>query len=224
MTGGIAKVMTNEELIRIPIRESGEPLVNIAEKVRNAVIDIENISKNEQNIPDGTCMLRLTAVIMLKSAAIALPKGFRFRITDGYRPIEAQKKLYNQVMEEIRVKNPQLSEEELCTETDKWVANPKVVPPHTTGGALDLTILDGNGNELDMGTPINTVSPMANMVCDSLSANQASNRQLLITTMVSAGFVGNPREWWHWSYGDRRWASVNRTNALYGSVGDESVH
>ena len=218
MTGGIAKIMSNDELMNIPIEECGEPLVNIAEHTDRVVFEIEEISRKEQDVDEGTCMLRLFAAQMLGIAGSELPKGYKFKVVDGYRPMSAQRKLYSEVFGQLKSKHPEMDDAAVADETDRWVANPKVVPPHTTGGAVDLTVIEENGIELDIGTPINTVSPKAKTMCDGLSKEQQANRYLLIATMINAGFVNNPREWWHWSYGDRRWASVNGTHAVYGPI------
>ena len=44
------------------------------------------------------------------------------------------------------------SKEKIREETSKIVAPIDIVPPHSTGGTIDLTIIRSNGNQLKMGT------------------------------------------------------------------------
>ena len=106
------------------------------------------------------------------------------------------------------------------------VADPKLVPPHTTGGAVDCTLMDTNSAEkLDMGdTPFNAGSQAVcsgkqHMWSDNISAQAQANRRLLYEVMWKAGFTAWVAEWWHFSYGDQLWALVReKPYAMYGSV------
>jgi D-alanyl-D-alanine dipeptidase len=76
--------------------------------------------------------------------------------------------------------------------------------------ALDLTILDPAGRELDMGTGFDDMTPLSHPALEEgflrsgeLSADQLANRRLLRDAMDQAGFVGIDTEWWHFDCGDR---------------------
>ena len=106
--------------------------------------------------------------------------------------------------------------------------DPCLPPPHSTGGAVDLTLLDSHGDQLNMGGDIDCIGPVSNpnyfeeSIGDS---NQLFNsrRQLLSKVMSIAGFVQHPKEWWHFSFGDQLWAwTMNYSNAIYGRWVDES--
>ena len=60
-------------------------------------------------------------------------------------------------------------------------------------------------------------------ICSSVWDNEidieVNRRELLINIMTKVGFVNYPLEWWHWSYGDRYWAAVNKTESIYGAEG-----
>ncbi|XLM22424.1 dipeptidase, partial [Chromobacterium piscinae] len=104
---------------------------------------------------------------------------------------------------------PELDEAQLLREASLYVA-PPAVAPHPTGGALDVTLIDATGMELDMGCPFNADSEESAGACytdnPGLSDQARANRAVLIRAMQAAGFVNYPSEWWHWSYGDRYWA------------------
>jgi D-alanyl-D-alanine dipeptidase len=79
-----------------------------------------------------------------------------------------------------------------------------------TGGAVDLTLCDPDGVELDMGTAVDATPEASHNACNTAADNipdeARHNRRILVSALRSAGMVNYPTEWWHWSYGDRYWA------------------
>lgn len=214
-----SRLVTDMELSRINVAECGEKLVNIADVDSQIVIDMEEVSKSELSLRDNVCYVRKSVADRLKNVRLSLPNNLTLKLVDGYRPLSAQRKIYNQVFNEIKVKNRRFSHSRLVKETDKFVGNPdKIIPPHTTGGALDLTLVDKKGKELDMGAKINSISKNARTCSPDISKKASANRSILIKHMQIFGFVNYPLEWWHWSYGDNYWAAVNRTKAKYGAL------
>ena len=106
----------------------------------------------------------------------------------------------------------------------KFVSEPieeKDVPPvHTTGGAVDVTILDSNGNELEMGSGFDEFSDRTYTAYYENSKDERirKNRRLLYGVMTKAGFSNLPSEWWHYDYGNRFWAYYNNQPAIYRGV------
>lgn len=91
-----------------------------------------------------------------------------------------------------------------------YLANPERGSIHSYGMALDLTILDEAGRELDMGTGFDDMTELSHPALEEglvaaghLSEAQVANRQLLRDAMMQAGFVGINTEWWHFDCGDR---------------------
>ena len=107
---------------------------------------------------ESRCFARREVAEMLYKAADMLPAGYRFRLWDVWRPFALQKELFESYSEKITKEFhlEELSEEERVAEISKFVANPKpdrVYPPaHTTGAAIDLTIVGPDGKELEFGT------------------------------------------------------------------------
>src|SRR6202034_170784 len=102
----------------------------------------------------------------------------------------------------------------LAAEATKYVAKPEGAPPHSTGGAVDVTLRSGEGGELDMGSTSDD-TPLRNgsrnyMHSRMITEIARQNRAMLAAAMVDAGFVNYPAEWWHWSYGDQYWAFRSR--------------
>ena len=96
------------------------------------------------------------------------------------------------------------------TELRMYLADPQRGSIHSFGMALDITILDQDGRELDMGTGFDDLSEKSHPALESqllergeITHEHSANRQLLRDAMTHAGFVGINSEWWHFDCGDR---------------------
>lgn len=172
------------------------------------------------------CKLRKGVYEKLLKAAGLLPTGYRIRIYDAWRPFALQEELYNAYLQDL-IKYFHL--EDASEETrNKVVAQyislpipcPEVPPVHTTGGAVDVTLLDTQGRELDMGTGFDDFSDKAHTAYFENGGNiiARDNRRLLFDVMTRAGFTNLPSEWWHYDFGDRFWAYYNQCPAIYRGV------
>lgn len=123
------------------------------------------------------------------------PKGLGLKIWDGYRPLSAQKKMWD-------VCAKQFPDE---TERENYISNPSKGGRHTRGTTVDVTIIDlATGRELDMGTGFDEFSKKAWKDFDQLSAAVKKNRALLDHVMAKHGFNGIKSEWWHFDFKDWR--------------------
>lgn len=116
---------------------------------------------------------------------------YRLVIFDTLRPRSVQWVLWKQVA---------------GTDQQKYVANPRGGSIHNYGFAVDLSIIDGSGRELDMGTGFDDFTELAQPRYEEkflkegrLSENQIRNRLLLRQVMVEAGFQSLRVEWWHFN-------------------------
>lgn len=174
----------------------------------------------------NNCFVREEVYHMLCDAAKMLPKGYRFRIWDAWRPFLLQQELYTEyasdIIREFRLQN--YSKEQQKAVIRKFVSDPiedrEVPPVHTTGGAIDLTIIDSEGNELDMGSGFDEFTDRTYTAyyenCKDVIVRR--NRRLLYGVMTKVGFTNLPSEWWHYDYGDRFWAYYNNKPAIYRGV------
>ena len=96
------------------------------------------------------------------------------------------------------------------TDLRMYLADPVRGSIHSFGMALDITLLDGEGRELDMGTGFDDLTERSHPALEGallargeLSQAQVDNRQLLRDAMTQAGFHGINSEWWHFDCGDR---------------------
>lgn len=171
------------------------------------------------------CYVRESVAAKLVEAQNLLPKGVRFKIYDGYRSIKVQQTLWNMYRQQIKDKYPNLSDEELDFKTAFFVSKPSldITKPslHNTGGAIDLTLIDENGKELNMGTDFDdfTNKSWTNHF-EQYDCNEevCQNRRTLYNAMILAGFTNLPSEWWHYDYGTKFWAHFKNTDILYGGI------
>ncbi len=186
-----------------------------------------------QGVPGSlkSCYVRKSVASKLRLAQSWLPKGLKFKIYDGYRPIEVQQRLWNFYRNDLKIKNPDASDEELDKLTGFFVSKPSYdefhPSLHNTGGAVDLTIVTDNGCALNMGTLFDDFSDRAwtNHFEVHTKCNEVKhNRRLLYNAMIQAGFTNLPSEWWHYDYGTKFWAYFNQKDALYKGILHHNMH
>jgi D-alanyl-D-alanine dipeptidase len=154
-----------------------------------------------------------------------LPTGIKLLIKECYRPMWVQKISWDEYSAFLRQKFPDWDQLQLDIECSKLNA-PLDVAPHTTGAAVDLTLVDSSGAWLEMGSEFNA-SPLETdgatyTAAENISAIAKVNRKILINAMTKAGFVNYPTEWWHWSYGDKYWALLTgQPRAIFASLKTE---
>jgi D-alanyl-D-alanine dipeptidase len=129
------------------------------------------------------CLLRPEPARAIATAHAKLQKqGLGLKMFDCYRPRPYQQRLWD------KVPNPD------------YVTPPAKGSMHSRGAAVDLTIVDAQGNELPMGTPYDFFGVEAHTDYTKLSAEVLKNRELLRKTMEEVGFKGIRTEWWHFSF------------------------
>jgi len=145
----------------------------------------------------------------LTDAARRLPIGLTFRVIEGHRSPADQKMIIAAYSARLLDDHPDLSGAELARLSSRFAA-PIEVAPHVAGAAVDLTLADEEGAEIDLGTPVDATPEDSGGACcfdaPGLSPSARFSRLLLAEALGAAGFVNYPTEWWHWSYGDRYWA------------------
>jgi D-alanyl-D-alanine dipeptidase len=207
-----------EELNRIKIKDNGEPLVEILKLCPEITF-----AADHPRFPGAprTCWARKTVAEMMCRAQSHLPDGLHLEIQDAWRSPESQMKLFTLLSNELRSKNPAWTESELLEHANQFVANPFISapPPHTTGGAVDVTVMNAAGEMLDMTSPYGWSEISAPTSYTGISKEARRNRHILIEAMSKAGFSNYLGEWWHWSYGDSAWAlRAGLDTAIYGEA------
>ena len=132
------------------------------------------------------------AKALLRASQEASSIGLKLVIFDALRPTEAQWKLWNH------------------TPDPNFLANPERGSPHSRGVAIDLSLLDQNGNQLEMGTEFDAFTPLSHHGNKEISIIARKNRLLLLGIMTSAGWDYYKNEWWHYQlFESRKYPLIN---------------
>jgi D-alanyl-D-alanine dipeptidase len=157
--------------------------------------------------------------------------NWQIKIFDAYRPVEVQQFMVEYTFAEVvREQGLKLSELSQSQQQGIWEQvyqfwavpsfNPATPPPHSTGAAIDVTLVDETGQAVNMGTEIDEISPASHPdyyanTPEPTKQTYHTRRQLLCDVMVSSGFSRHPTEWWHFSQGDQMWAWCNQGNSAH---------
>ena len=129
------------------------------------------------------CFLRYIAAKDLVAAhKEAKQKGFRMKLYDCYRPHSVQVKMWNLM--------PVVG----------YVADPATGSRHNRGTAIDVSLIDSIGKEIEMGTKHDFFGKEAHTFYPYFSKKIRSNRLLLRKIMTNHNFSGINSEWWHFSH------------------------
>ena len=117
---------------------------------------------------------------LARAVALARPLGLRLRLFDAFRPAAVQRALF------AALPDP------------RYIADPASGSSHTRGIAVDLSLADGGGTALDMGTAVDDMRPLSRHGEITLPAEAQRNRLLLRGLMHCAGWDPYEPEWWHY--------------------------
>ncbi len=178
-------VVSNNFSKNLPI-VNDTTFVNIKDYSKDFVYDMKYATSDnflKAKVYDcAECFLRLKTVKAIVQANEAFMKmGYKIKFFDCYRPLDIQNKMWK------IVSNP------------SYVADPSKGSIHNRGGAVDITLVDFNGKELDMGTSFDFFGVEAGHDYFNLSPEILANRELLKKTMKENGFNALDSEWWHYN-------------------------
>jgi D-alanyl-D-alanine dipeptidase len=159
-------------------------LIEISELTHPIKLDLRYATSNnftEQIIyKKSLCLIHKDALVCLEKAiTLAAKQNFKLKIFDIFRPRAAQQALWDLFPNEM------------------YVMPPEKGSVHTRAVAVDLTLVDSEGQELNMGTPFDDFTEQSHHGAQ-LSASIEYNRYLLLGIMITAGFDFYKNEWWHY--------------------------
>ncbi len=128
------------------------------------------------------CMLQYDTVLMLKKAIERFRRdGYMVVIYDAYRPTSVQQRWFDVVR------------------VHKWVANPSIGMGgvHDRGTAIDMSLIDKDGNELEMPTPMHTFTNDSARSSENMTETARQNMNYMTSVMINCGFTYINSEWWH---------------------------
>ncbi len=167
--------------------KKNDEFVDVEKLSSNFILDMKYATSDnflkEQVYACAKCYVRNeVAQALLAASKDLMRQGYRIKLFDCYRPHSVQKKMWK------IVPNP------------GYVANPKGGSVHNRGAAIDITLTDLKGNELDMGTAFDHFGKEARHSYAQLPKEVIANRKLLRTTMEKHGFTIIKSEWWHYNF------------------------
>jgi D-alanyl-D-alanine dipeptidase len=198
-------LLSDPRVSAVPVTDNREPLVPL-----------------DASFGPARALVRQGVATRLAAAQTLLSGGLRIRVVEGHRSVADQQAIIARYSAEVCASRPGVSPGDLARLVSRFVA-PLEVAPHVAGAAVDLTLVDAHGDEVEMGSPIDATPEQSAGACwfdaPGISPFARSHRRLLSTVLTWSGLVNYPTEWWHWSYGDRYWAlTTGAPAALYGPV------
>ena len=174
---GVTPVMVKNELIDL--------------KLRLPDAEYEQLFNTENNVVGEPLYGKRTVFLAQKGMADKLMQaydmfkadGYTLKFYDAYRPLSAQKRLFDVV------------------QNSSWIADPSTTASnHNRGAAVDIALIDdATGEELAFPTPMHTFSKEAARTCTTWTEEQAANVDYMTNIMVECGFSTIKSEWWHFS-------------------------
>ncbi len=167
-----------------PADPSSEALVDVGAVDPRIVIDLKYATPDnftgQRLYAVARCLLRKSVALRLRRVQDRLVRqGVGLKIYDGYRPLSVQRRMWELVPD------------------PKYVADPAKGSRHNRGAAVDVTLVDAEGRELEMPTAYDDFTPAAHRDYTGGSTESLHHRQMLTDAMVAAGFKGLDSEWWH---------------------------
>lgn len=210
----------------LPIVECGEPLVPVAGPHLVLADPHPYVALGAPYGGVSPWFLRKSVVAALNRAAADLQlvkPGWRILLTDALRPVAVQRFMVDWQLRELAAAEglevADLSEADrvrlMAVVATIWAMpsdDPATPPPHSTGAALDCTLLDEHGQPVAMGGEIDQVGEVSKPgfydAMPGVAARFAANRALLCQILEAQGFRRHPAEWWHFGLGDQLWAWI----------------
>ena len=169
-------------LLDITKEVDSNAFVNLRNYSNDFVFDMKYATADnflkEKVYPCDECFLRVKTVkALLEANKSFIEKGFKIKLYDCYRPRAIQKKMWRIVPDA------------------NFVANPKKGSIHNRGGAVDISLVDSVGNELNMGTTFDFFGEEASHNYQNLSDEILANRKFLKDIMLQNNFRIFESEW-----------------------------
>ena len=172
---------------------SKSDMVRLDNVVKDIVIDLkyattDNIVGKQVYESNVAYLRKGTADKLNKANQLLLKQGYRIKIWDAYRAQKYQQILYDSA-------------------TDRYYfMDPKIGSNHTRGSAVDITLVNAEGDEVDMPSGFDEMSTKAARTYTKATPEQKKNALLLENAMKSSGFIPLQKEWWHFDDTDKSYS------------------
>ncbi len=170
------------------MKNTNNQLVNLAAVCPSLILDIIYATANNffgcPVYSKAVCFLHAIPAKALVAVQEELSfQGLGLKVYDGYRPLSIQQLMWERVQDERYISNPAVNRGR-----------------HPRGTAVDVTLVDRIGQELEMPSGFDEFSERAHSNYDGGPKAALQNRKLLSDVMQKHGFQVYPFEWWHFDY------------------------
>ena len=203
---GVASTTLGKTKAEVSAHPSGKAidLVDIKEVNRRIVVDMKYASEDnftkKKLYDSNTCFLRKSTAVKLDAVQKELERmNLGLKVWDCYRPLAVQRIFWAILPDE------------------RYVANPETGSRHNRASAVDLTLVDSQGKDVQMPTGFDDFSPRADHGYQDLPDQVIRNRELLKGLMEKTGFISLPEEWWH--YDDDKWVQFDLMDVRFQDLG-----
>lgn len=174
------------DLATMPYHDNDE-FVNVLDYIPDLVVDLKYATTDNfvgEVIYHSTAVyLRYGTVLKLMKVQAALrEQGMLLKLWDGFRSVNAHKRLWDTFPDADYVADPATGGSS-----------------HSRGNTVDVTLVDAYGQELTMPTGFDDFTVLADRDYSDCSEVAAENATMLQTLMEENGFQGYEAEWWHFS-------------------------
>jgi zinc D-Ala-D-Ala dipeptidase len=175
-------------MVEIKRRAAAHGLVSLTDVDPTILVDLryarrDNVTGHILYPPNLPCLVTFRTARKLQKAQTWLKeRGYSLRVWDAWRPPEAHLKLWNKAASGLYVSNP----------SKGW-------SKHCFGRAVDVTLTDLEGKEMEMPSEFDDFSPQAYFVYRGPDDEIGHRLRLLQKAMGQAGFTYLDTEWWHFN-------------------------
>ena len=127
------------------------------------------------------CLLRDPVARSIQRAQDALKtQGYGLKLFDCYRPLSVQKAMWK------------------IFPDGRYVANPATGSHHNRGAAVDVTLVDSQGRDLEMPSEFDEFTDRAHRNSPAMTDTARKHVQILTTALEAQGLTTIDSEWWHY--------------------------
>jgi D-alanyl-D-alanine dipeptidase len=175
---------TNEKKEEVNLLDQLVDLRTVDPTIKTKVVfATEENFTGEVLYPLNLCMIQKGTAEKLKAAQALFQKdGYSIIVYDAYRPYSVSVKLFEIVKNPIYIADP--------------VNNPS---RHNRGSAVDISLADSTGKEVEMPSPMHTFDSTASRSNPNMSQEARRNMDYMTEIMLQCGFVKYEYEWWHFN-------------------------
>lgn len=175
-----------EEIKEIDYNKELNGLVPLSNYDNSFVIDLKYATENnftgKRVYKANVCALQKSTLNKLIAANEEFKTlGYKIKIWDAYRPSDVQQYFWALVKDRNYIASPYVNGSR-----------------HNRGAAVDITLVDKDGKELEMPTVFDEFNPKAHRDNPNMSQKAKANLELLTTVMSNHGFNPIQTEWWHY--------------------------